>query len=316
MSETELPRILALDGPEHRQVLEGPPSIPGQYLHALTLAGRPQGAMADGAEAALGPIAIERPGCLIDADLVARHREICGYAGGGGVPSAFMETLFQGLMVQLILSPPFPFSPFGVIHLGQRMRWRRLLEPGASVDCACTLAALRETRRGFEVECAMLASQQGEPVWEGLATLISRSKATRRGGSKRKSAAVKGEPGGWCEPALLEVPGDTGRRYAAVSGDYNPFHLYGFLAKLFGFPRPIAHGMWTLARALAWLEEQQSVPGLHHVDVSFKRPLLMPGSVALRWREVEVAADEQRALALEVRHATKEQPHLVGRVAW
>ena len=47
---------------------------------------------------------------------------------------------------------------------------------------------------------------------------------------------------------------DIGRRYGAVSGDRNPIHLYPLTARLFGFRRAIAHGMWTKARCLAALE--------------------------------------------------------------
>lgn len=43
---------------------------------------------------------------------------------------------------------------------------------------------------------------------------------------------------------------DTGLRFAAVVSDYNPIHLYPASAKLFGFKRPIAHGMYIAAKAL------------------------------------------------------------------
>jgi acyl dehydratase len=310
MTDPELPRAIPLDGPEHREQVQGAISIPGQYLRAATLAGRPQGAMDDAAQATLGPIVIEQTGRALDPVVVARYREVCGYVEGEAVPSSFMETLFQGLMVQIVLAPSFPFSPFGVIHLGQVMRQHRAVAPDAVLDLRCSLAAVQQSRRGFEIEVAMLAEQAGEPVWEGTAGLISRGKATRAGKTQAaKPPPAPEEPGGWSEPHLLEVPGDTGRRYAAVSGDYNPFHLYGVLARLFGFPRPIAHGMWTLARALAWLGE---VPEAHRVDASFKKPLLMPGSVTLRQRPLTVSEGRD----FEVRHAHKDHPHLVGRVSW
>ena len=47
---------------------------------------------------------------------------------------------------------------------------------------------------------------------------------------------------------------DLGRRYAAISGDYNPIHLGALSAKLFGFKQAIAHGMWSKARCLAALD--------------------------------------------------------------
>jgi acyl dehydratase len=50
------------------------------------------------------------------------------------------------------------------------------------------------------------------------------------------------------------VPADAGRRYAPLSGDWNPIHLNALAARLFGFRRAIAHGMWVKARCLAALE--------------------------------------------------------------
>ena len=42
-----------------------------------------------------------------------------------------------------------------------------------------------------------------------------------------------------------------------------------------GFPRPIAHGMWTKARCLAALR----LPDAFTAEVRFKRPILLPGTV-------------------------------------
>ncbi len=314
MTMTELPRAVPLDGPEHRALVRGSISIPGQYARAIGRAGRPQGEMSGPARQALGPIVIEHPGRALLPEVVARYREVCGYGVGEAVPSSFMETLFQGLMVEIVLAPSFPFSPFGVIHLGQTMQRHRAVAPDAVLDLRCSLAGVMQTRRGFEVEVAMLAEQAGQPVWQGTAGLISRGKATRAGKTGSAKLPPVQDGGGWSEPQALEVPGDTGRRYAGVSGDYNPFHLYGVLAKLFGFPKPIAHGMWTLARALAWVESGlPELPEAYRVQASFKKPLLMPGSVALRQRPL---AEGAVGCDFEVRHARKDHPHLVGQLSW
>ena len=61
-------------------------------------------------------------------------------------------------------------------------------------------------------------------------------------------------------------PSDLGRRYGSVSGDLNPIHLSDPTAKLFGFPRAIAHGMWTKARCLAALHDR--IPDALAVDVA------------------------------------------------
>ena len=52
--------------------------------------------------------------------------------------------------------------------------------------------------------------------------------------------------------------------YAGVSKDWNLIHVHWIFAKLFGFRRAIVHGMWTLATAIAWAEEQ----GLTHHKLS------------------------------------------------
>jgi len=49
-------------------------------------------------------------------------------------------------------------------------------------------------------------------------------------------------------------------------------------ARLFGFPKPIAHGMWTLARCLAALDAR--LPDAFTAEAQFKTPILLPGTVA------------------------------------
>jgi acyl dehydratase len=81
----------------------------------------------------------------------------------------------------------------------------------------------------------------------------------------------------WPVPAVAEwgLAEAVGRRYAAASGDRNPIHLHPFTARLFGFPRAIAHGMWTVARCLA----ADSKPESCHVRAEFRAPVLLPGAV-------------------------------------
>ncbi|MEV6782132.1 MaoC/PaaZ C-terminal domain-containing protein [Streptomyces sp. NPDC051098] len=78
-------------------------------------------------------------------------------------------------------------------------------------------------------------------------------------------------------PALgtWQLPADLGRRYGAASGDRNPIHLHPLTARAFGFPRAIAHGMWTFARCLA----ESDIPQLASASAEFRAPVLLPASV-------------------------------------
>src|SRR5213076_2448555 len=83
--------------------------------------------------------------------------------------------------------------------------------------------------------------------------------------------------------AVWKLPGDIGRRYAAVSGDRNPIHLHPLSARLFGFPRAIAHGMWTKARALA--AQEAELPDAYTTSVRFRKPILLPSRVEFGARD-------------------------------
>ena len=100
--------------------------------------------------------------------------------------------------------------------------------------------------------------------------------------------------------AEWKLPGDLGRRYAAVSGDSNPIHMYPLTAKAFGFDRPIAHGMWTTARALAAMR----LPDAFTATVQFKKPIFLPGTVRF-------GATEERFAVSSRKGAT----HLEGRIS-
>ncbi|WP_299038862.1 MaoC/PaaZ C-terminal domain-containing protein [uncultured Pseudokineococcus sp.] len=135
-------------------------------------------------------------------------------------------------------------------------------------------------------------------------------------GGERRGSAAAGALGDARRAPLPDgsvrwtVPAGTGRAYAAVSGDPNPIHLSRPTARLLGFRRPIAHGMWTLAHALLDLEGR--VPAAHDVSARFLRPLSLPGRAVHGWRPLDERTDG--ALLLAVRRERDGEPHLVAEV--
>ena len=79
--------------------------------------------------------------------------------------------------------------------------------------------------------------------------------------------------------ALWQLGLDTGRNYAAVSGDFNPIHLSVISAKALGLRGSIAHGMYLAARALADVGAVKS--DAFTWDVAFEAPVFLPARVAL-----------------------------------
>ncbi|MEN0128492.1 MAG: MaoC/PaaZ C-terminal domain-containing protein, partial [Brevundimonas sp.] len=72
---------------------------------------------------------------------------------------------------------------------------------------------------------------------------------------------------------------DIGRQYASVSGDRNPIHLSALSAKALGFPRAIAHGMYTAARGLAAVGAARG--DSYEWTVDFAKPVLLPSSPSI-----------------------------------
>jgi acyl dehydratase len=78
--------------------------------------------------------------------------------------------------------------------------------------------------------------------------------------------------------------------------------MHSLTARLFGFPAAIAHGMWTKARCLAALEGR--LPDAFSVEVSFRKPILLPATVVF-------AEDPVR---FGVSGSERGTPHLDGRL--
>jgi acyl dehydratase len=82
----------------------------------------------------------------------------------------------------------------------------------------------------------------------------------------------------------LNLPSNLGRLYGKIARDRNPIHLYPWSAKLFGFKKPIIHGMWTLARTLATITPADQCT-LGSLEVRFKRPISLPSTCSLnQWK--------------------------------
>ena len=65
--------------------------------------------------------------------------------------------------------------------------------------------------------------------------------------------------------------------YAEASGDHNPIHQDEAVARSVGLPGVIAHGMYTLALAARYVDEELGEPGrIRQIGAKFTRPVVVP----------------------------------------
>lgn len=211
----------------------------------------------------------------IDTDHLAAYNRVCGFRLRDVLPPTYVHVLSFPLQVELMADRAFPFPLPGLVHVANRIEVHRPATVADRLELRVRAADLRPHAKGRQFDLRTEAVVDGEVVWSGTSTYL------KRGGSNddaQDSEPLLAPPAPEDATATWRVAADTGRRYGAVSGDRNPIHLYPVTARLFGFPRPIAHGMWTKARCLAALEDR--IPDACTVEVAFKKPLLLPGKVA------------------------------------
>jgi len=79
------------------------------------------------------------------------------------------------------------------------------------------------------------------------------------------------------EPSTYRITRADLVAYADASGDHNPIHQDEQVARSVGLPGVIAHGMYTLALAARYVDEQLGEPGrITQIGAKFTRPVVVP----------------------------------------
>ena len=236
----------------------------------------------------------------IDRNRVAAYSEVCGFPLKETVPVTYPHMLAFPLHMAIMTDGSFPFPAMGTVHLENAITQHRAIAATEVLQVSCRPANLRPHAKGrlFDIETTVHSA--GELVWEETSTLLRLGRGDKEAGAADRTFEEVAPSG-----IEWKLPGDLGRRYAAVSGDHNPIHLYGLTAKAFGFPRQIAHGMWSKARCLAALDGR--LPDAVTVEVAFKKPILLPGTVAFGSRR---SGD---GYAFTLTNPKSGAPHLLGR---
>jgi acyl dehydratase len=241
-----------------------------------------------------------RGGVVADRDHAAAYARVCGFPVKDAVPLTYPHMLAFPLHMEAMTSPRFPYPAIGSVHVENVITSHRPIVAGESLDVSVGVSATRPHPKGTVVDFLSEVRSGGEVVWESTSTYLRRG---RSHDDADKGLTFDTTPAGTTE---WRLPADLGRRYGAVSGDRNPIHLYPVTAKALGFPRQIAHGMWSLARCVAALENR--LPDAVTVEVAFKKPILLPGTVAFGH---EARPDGGQVFALT--SPRDGAPHLVGR---
>ena len=288
----------AREAAEGADVLDALPALGPLYARAVVPRRR-------GGAVEVGRRAVLVPGVRLERERVAAYARVCGSGVGETVPVTYPHVLAFAAQVHLMVTQPFP-PLLGLVHVRQRVAAHAPLPVGESVDVRVWADRPLGHPRGLTVDLhARLRRADGALAWSGTSRYLRRG-PTPAGLTAPEDAVLPAPQG--ASSALWPVGRDTGRRYAAVSGDVNPIHLSALSARPFGFRRAIAHGMWTMARTLAALGPRAGAPV--EAEVAFGAPVLLPSTLAMVVEQVGGRGDVDVA----VRSRSMQRTHLCATV--
>ena len=242
-------------------------------------------------------------GVRVDSTALQAYCHATGQRFGGTLPLTYPFVLQFPVVMKLMTSDEFPFGAVGSVHMTNTIERSRPIEVGEPLDIVTHAQNLREHRKGILIDVVSEIRVGSELVTTQTATFLNQQRTSLSDEPRGPEPKSKTPPP---PDAILAVDLKRIREYAAASGDRNPIHMGNLPAKAFGFPKAIAHGMWSAAAAVANVEAQ--LPDAVTYDVRFGKPILLPAKVNLYTRRI----DGKGTVAIAIRDRRKGFPHLTA----
>ncbi|MCU0849522.1 MAG: MaoC family dehydratase [Spirochaetes bacterium] len=228
-----------------------------------------------------------------------------GFGNTGRIPLPYYYVLAQRVQLALLTDPAFPLGIPGLVHIDNTFRQFTPAPAESLFDMMCRIDGAEPSPSGRVIEITTDFFINGARAVECRSRFLHRN---------RKHLTVK-NPKITAQPIegerkILDLQANAGRRYARVSGDFNPFHLHALTARPFGFKHPIAHGIYMLALVDSALEEILPFE-VKELNVEYKRPVYLPSQVEL----IYCLSKGNKSCLFEVRGArsgAEEKLHMKG----
>jgi hypothetical protein len=234
------------------------------------------------------PLSVSASGVHINASHLRRYREICGITANSGVlPHAYPHVLAMPLHLRVFTHELFPVKVLGLVHLRNVIRQLHPIAADSTLDLQVSYNSMRETDSGQEYDLVTRCEVAGQLAWEEVSTMLAR-RATP--GKRPSIERAHRDAAQVLKEQTIAVAANTGRRYARVSGDFNPIHLFDRTAQAFQFKQTVAHGMWSLARCVGAAADLFPDTQIE-LDAQFKLPIYLPSEFVFRQQRAEGGAD-------------------------
>lgn len=211
-----------------------------------------------------------------DPSKLHAYNTLFGYTGDI-VPSTYWHTRFFPIRILLAADKKFPFPLPGMVHLTDTITQYEPIKASDTLRMECYLGKCMRHEKGTAFETITQLFLHDKLVWEEN-TVNLRIGKTQLG--EEEYSAYEFPLVESTKETELTIPRSMGKKYAHISGDFNPIHVSVLGAKIFGFKTSLMHGWYSLNKLLA--PHQPLMDEKHTLFVAFKKPLFLPGNVVLK----------------------------------
>jgi hypothetical protein len=192
------------------------------------------------------------------------------------VPLSYLFVATQQAQLSFLSQSSAKVKLLGLVHVSIEFEQDVIIDAYSEYDIRFTLGEQLWTDKGLQFDVVVDFLKDNQRMAGFVSRYIQLSPVTSSKNSDNKSNVIA-DPPLWTPIKQVQFSKSVGRKYASISRDYNPIHLTPLLSKLFGFKRPIVHGMYSAALILS----AQTMGSPTRVTVRFKKPILMPNQAKL-----------------------------------
>lgn len=191
----------------------------------------------------------------INQDWVKRYNDFFELTPNEKVCLTFPFLVIMPLQIKLFSIPDIKINPLGFLHLSNYIRRKKYVPVEVDLRAEVSLKQVRLVKKGVEICVEQRIYFENEIIWycESRYLKLSRKyrKSEENNKESKKSMFISMD-----KPQMVinfSVSSEDAKKYASLSGDFNPIHISKLFAKLVGLPSPIIHGMWTVGKCLKHL---------------------------------------------------------------
>jgi hypothetical protein len=205
------------------------------------------------------------------ADLMAQYVAWSGAAGGyeGELPPHMVSQWSLPLVGELLLRMPYKLT--SVINQGVGLRIHGPLPRDTPLHVSAAVERIEHTQGRIKVVVAVITGTAQQPA---LVEARLHMSFLLPGPRPAKAAQVRPDEPQWQTAGTWHADARDGLRFALLTGDFNPIHWCGPLARRSVFRSLVLHGFGSFVRSYEILRQQGVT--FREIDVRFVKPVPLP----------------------------------------